>query len=699
MKKRSIFTFLFTAAASIITATSFSTVINNNTTASKSTFAINERYSFKKDFITPSAVASTFISGENIKGTINYSKNPITKHITLVSSSSDFSGSNIKLKEKATIEGVSYVVDGIMKECFMDRTNLTGTVTIPSSFNYIGKDVFKGTSLNKYEDNLIYSTSEAGSTAITKWCLGYRDNEDRPISEQDPIKFKIESDTQAIAESVFENCLGLTGDLDLSTYQKLKFIGSQAFQGCTYINGYISIPQSVTNLGWHAFYKTSLLTDRGQDTHFIFSKRNVSGCNEWCIGIIKDGITQKDKNVNEQFPDLNGVYGIGAGAFQGDCGVTLVGDISIPNSIKYIGDNAFKKCESLTGSFVATDNLLSIGNSAFSDVPQLESINLSNATHLTSIGNFAFYNCANNSEWNELTLPSNLEIIGNNAFENVKFIKLNLAKSKKIRYLGEGAFKNCSLMNECTRLPSALTEMKDECFFGCSSLKSIDLSYTSLIYLSKNAFYNCTSLSGEIIIPSSVTYIGEGCFNGDTVDSFASNESTYLGCTKISTIKLLPIIPPHFNGSADDNTNWAPKLSDDAKVIVPYGSKSNYVKASSFNIDDSKVVEQKSSPISQTRIIEICIVAAFVLIGSITPLIIYEIIKNKRNKLLIFDMESKNVSSKIFKTEFDKEEHKKIVAKEKKEEEESKKKKNKTSTKPVTKTSPLKTRKVTKKVK
>ena len=254
-------------------------------------------------------------------------------------------------------------------------------------------------------------------------------------------------------------------------------------------------------------------------------------------------------------------------------------------------------------------------------------------------------------------------------------------------------------MNECTRLPSALTEMKDECFFGCSSLKSIDLSYTSLIYLSKNAFYNCTSLSGEIIIPSSVTYIGEGCFNGDTIDSFTSNESTYLGCTKISTIKLLPIVPPHFNGSADDNTNWAPKLSDDAKVIVPYGSKSNYVKASSFNIDDSKVVEQKSSPISQTRIIEICIVAAFVLICSITPLIIYEIIKNKRNKLLIFDMESKNVSSKIFKTEFDKEEHKKIVAKEKKEEEESKKKKNKTSTKPVTKTSPLKTRKVTKKVK
>ena len=161
---------------------------------------------------------------------------------------------------------------------------------------------------------------------------------------------------------------------------------------------------------------------------------------------------------------------------------------------------------------------------------------------------------------------------------------------------------------------------------------------------------------------------------------------------------MLPIVPPHFNGSADDNTNWAPKLSDDAKVIVPYGSKSNYVKASSFNIDDSKVVEQKSSPISQTRIIEICIVAAFVLIGSITPLIIYEIIKNKRNKLLIFDMESKNVSSKIFKTEFDKEEHKKIVAKEKKEEE-SKKKKNKTSTKSVTKTSPLKTRKVTKKVK
>ena len=167
MKKRSIFTFLFTAAASIITATSFSTVINN-TTASKSTFAINECNSFKKDFITPSAVASTFISGENIKGTINYFKSPINKHITLVSSSSDFSGSNIQLKEKATIEGVSYVVDGIMKECFMDRTNLTGTVTIPSSFNYIGKDVFKGTGLNKSEDNLIYSTSEAGSTAITK---------------------------------------------------------------------------------------------------------------------------------------------------------------------------------------------------------------------------------------------------------------------------------------------------------------------------------------------------------------------------------------------------------------------------------------------------------------------------------------------------------------------------------------------------
>lgn len=145
-------------------------------------------------------------------------------------------------------------------------------------------------------------------------------------------------------------------------------------------------------------------------------------------------------------------------------------------------------------------NVVAIGTEAFAYC-NIESIDFSNCTQLTTIGREAFLGCY----YLEKVNISNLE-----HWLNIDF----LDNSANPTYHGSSdLYLNNTVVTEVI-VPESFTEIKPYTFTGCSSLTTIDLSNCSnLEYIGDSAFNGCTAL--EILNLSGCTslkYIGNSAF-------------------------------------------------------------------------------------------------------------------------------------------------------------------------------------------
>jgi len=321
--------------------------------------------------------------------------------------------------------------------------------------------------------------------------------------------------------------------LDLSKTTGLSTIGN-VFWKCTSLRG-ISIPKTVTSIGDYAFYECS-----GLESVTIPSSVTSIGAHafEWCSGL-------KSVTISE------GVTSIGADAFYGCNGLESV---TIPSSVTSIGAHAFERCSGLK-SVTISEGVTSIGAYAFYGCNGLERVTIPSS--VTSIGG-AFEGC---SRLTEMTIPFAVSIptsvksvtisygatsIGDNAFQRCSGLESVTIPSSVTR-IGAGAFQWCSGLksvyydgtleqwlaisfgsNPCRNgsdlyiqgnkitgdlvIPSGVTSIGYNAFYGCSGLKSVTISegVTSIGY---NAFYGCSGLE-RVTIPSSVTDISCGAFSG-----------------------------------------------------------------------------------------------------------------------------------------------------------------------------------------
>jgi len=112
---------------------------------------------------------------------------------------------------------------------------------------------------------------------------------------------------------------------------------------------------------------------------------------------------------------------------------TKLKEITLPDSLTYIGDYAFANCENLEK--IIMNNVEHIGKFAFSGCSKLKSITL--PENLKTIDSFAFSHC----NFESIIIPNNVETIGNNAFddcgkesgENLKLIEFG----QNVKYIGE----------------------------------------------------------------------------------------------------------------------------------------------------------------------------------------------------------------------------------------------------------------------
>ena len=142
--------------------------------------------------------------------------------------------------------------------------------------------------------------------------------------------------------------------------------------------------------------------------------------------------------------------------------------ITIPESIKKIGTNAFYNCFSLKSA----------------TIPEGVSV----------IWDNTFYNC---SDLNDISLPSTLRIIRANAFYNCSSLK-SVVMPEKVWEILDNAFYNCSSLTALT-LPSELRSIGLNVFEGVTSLKS-----ENIIYNGSTIFYQYHSPSS--FAASTTTY-------------------------------------------------------------------------------------------------------------------------------------------------------------------------------------------------
>jgi hypothetical protein len=226
------------------------------------------------------------------------------------------------------------------------------------------------------------------------------------------------------------------------------------------------------------------------------------------------------------------VQSIGIFAFQ-NVNTTLTGvDLSTATGLTSIGNFAFYGCSALTSANIGS-SVTSIGDSAFFGT-SLPSITIPDS--VTSIGAGAFSNC---TSLTSATIGTSVTSIGNSAFSQCTSLT-SIIIPNSVTSIGDSAFYNCSSLPSIT-IPNFVTSIGEFAFYGCSALTSFIIP-SLVTSIGNNAFESCTSLP-SIIIPNSVTSLSISAFSqctsltsatiGTSVTSIGNN--AFIGCTSLTS--------------------------------------------------------------------------------------------------------------------------------------------------------------------
>ena len=262
--------------------------------------------------------------------------------------------------------------------------------------------------------------------------------------------------------------------------------------------------------------------------------------------------------------------------------------VTIPSSVTSIGHNAFSRCSGLT-SVTIPEGVTSIGDMAFSGCSGLMSLTIPEG--VTSIGSHAFIDCSG--------LTSIIVEDGNTVYDsrdNCNAIIrtadntliagcMNTIIPSSVTSIDSDAFYGCSGLTSVT-IPSGVTSIADGVFCGCSGLTSLTIP-SGVTSIGSEAFYSCSGLT-SVTIPSSVTSIGRSAFGNCsslaslTIPSSVTSIGDWalIGCSGLTSI-----IVGEGNTVYDSRDNCNAIIRTDENTLIA-GCKNTVIPSSVTSIGD-----------------------------------------------------------------------------------------------------------------
>ncbi len=212
-------------------------------------------------------------------------------------------------------------------------------------------------------------------------------------------------------------------------------IGESAFESCRNLNSVI-VPKSLQTISKSAFYACYSLKE------FTITP-NIKFIGNWALAC-KSLESIKVEDGNKQFKSINNIL------FSNDGTILLKYPSHKPDN-----------------HYIVPEGVKQIANAAFQDCSELQEISLPNS--LEEIGDNAFMN----SQIRSVTVPNGVRKIGKLAFsQNTQLTKVTLPGS--IERLGERAFTECHKLTDVS-IEDGITGIEDNVFANCHSLKDVHL--------------------------------------------------------------------------------------------------------------------------------------------------------------------------------------------------------------------------------
>lgn len=223
-----------------------------------------------------------------------------------------------------------------------------------------------------------------------------------------------------------------------------------------------------------------------------------------------------EKAVTLPILDGGKKYTVYSGVFTG---VDNVQSLTLPNSIKFISNDAFEHLDCLETLILdCADAEIESEYFGPNETVKTVYLNVSNNFELGYFYKLEKVVCGEGltaipdrlfegSSIQSIEISSTVESIGEYAFNQSRLTEIVFKENSSLKSIGKGAFRHTHV-KEIT-IPEGIVELSEECF-SYSGVMTINLP-NSLKRIGKNAFMGCSMRS--INLPDSLVEIGEGAFS------------------------------------------------------------------------------------------------------------------------------------------------------------------------------------------